>query len=68
MRTIVFYNKILTFQKESKAKEKGKKINTSLTTFTHSPPLFFVPSYKISLLHSFKNSPYKNVGTHPLLS
>ncbi len=37
MRTIVFYNKILTFRKESKAKEKEN--NTSLTIFTHFPPL-----------------------------
>jgi hypothetical protein len=62
MITIIFYNKILTFQKENEAKEKKKKDNTSFTTFTHSPPLFFISSYKISLLHSFNNSPYKNVG------
>jgi len=40
MKTIVFYNKILTFQKETKAKKEKKKDNTSLKTFTHSPPLF----------------------------
>ncbi len=65
MRTIIFYNKILTFQKESKAKEKEN--NTSFTTFIHSFPLFFISSYKISLLHSLKNSPYKNGGTHLLI-